>query len=117
MIWTENGKQVYVLLDGGTWQGYADTFEEGIDPPYDSTLPPPPQQPVRGFGKVWREQLGGPQAAIGWALAGERGLEGWQQPFARGLLLWTGYTRPGFSSPGVAYLLFADGTWMAMPAE
>ncbi len=33
-------------------------------------------QPVRGFGKVWREILGGPGAFVGWGTAPEVGLTG-----------------------------------------
>ena len=111
MIWDSGttAKRVYVLLDSGTWQAFADTFTEGVDPEYDPALPPPPRQPVRGFGKVWREQLGGPQAAIGWALEAERGVpDGWRQPFEGGLLVWTD------AAQGTAYLLYGDGTWQAV---
>lgn len=113
MIWDSGTWQIYVLLDTGTWQVFDDTFAEGVDPEYDPALPAPPQQPVRGFGKVWREQLGGAQSAIGWAVAQERSIQGWRQAYERGLLLWTDDTLPG-GSPGVAYLLYADGTWTAV---
>jgi hypothetical protein len=53
---------------------------------------------------VWREQLGGPQAAIGWALEPERGYDMFAQPFTSGL---------AFTGPdGPAYILYADGTWL-----
>jgi hypothetical protein len=109
MIWEQSTAQIYVLLESGTWKAYKDTFLDGVDPAWDANLPGPPQQPQRGFGKVWRQQLGGQTAAIGWALEFERGLSGWRVPFERGLLLWT-------DSPGTAYVLYADGTWEAIPA-
>ncbi|MBC7248683.1 MAG: hypothetical protein H5T62_00220 [Anaerolineae bacterium] len=106
MFWREDQRVIYVLFADGTWLSFPDTYSDA-EPPADPTLIPPPglQQPVRGFGKVWREQLGGPEAAIGWALEGERGYRGWWQPFAGGLML-TG-------SDGTVYALCAEGTWWA----
>jgi uncharacterized protein with LGFP repeats len=114
MIWESDSRQIYVLLDDGTWQALADTWIEGVDPAYDSNLPPPPVQPQRGFGKVWREQLGGPEAAIGWALANERAVDGWRQQFDGGMLVWTDAEQEEASGPGTAYVLYGDGTWEAM---
>ncbi len=114
MIWESDTRQIYVLLDDGTWQTFADTWMEGADPAYDPNLPPPPEQPQRGFGKVWREHLGGPEAATGWALANERAVDGWRQLFDGGLLIWTDTGQQGASGPGTAYLLYSDGTWEAI---
>jgi hypothetical protein len=61
------------------------------------------RQPIRGFGKVWREQLGGPEAPIGWATASESGGTLLIQPFVRGTLL------RGFGAD--VYVLWDDGTW------
>ena len=116
MLWDSSTRRIYVLVESGTWQDYEDTFEEGIDPPYDADLPPPPKQPQRGFGKVWREALGGPEAAIGWALEGERPVSGWRQRFDRGLLIWTDAVLAGEGEPGTAYLLYEDGTWAPLAA-
>lgn len=116
MIWDSSTRQIYVLMESSNWQVSDDTFVEGADPAYDPALPPPPQQPQRGFGKVWREQLGGPQSAIGWALEGERSVSGWRQRFDHGLLVWTDATPMGADEPGTAYLLYDDGTWQAFPA-
>ncbi len=121
MIWDSEEQEVTVLFASGRWQVFADTWREGIDPPYDPNLPPPPQQPVRGFGKVWREQLGGPETGvtgedIGWATAPERAVAGWKQAFGGGLLFWTDAVTEGASTPGTAYLLYGDGTWQAIPA-
>ncbi|MFN2228664.1 MAG: hypothetical protein ACK2VA_02740 [Anaerolineae bacterium] len=116
MLWDSSTLQIYVLMNSGTWQAFDDTFQEGIDPPYDPNLPPPPQQPQRGFGKVWRDHLGGPEAAIGWALENERPVAGWRQRFEGGLLVWTDAVPAGGASPGTAYLLYDDGTWQAEPA-
>ena len=116
MLWDSSTKQIYVLMVSGNWQAYGDTFEEGIDPAYDANLPPPPEQPQRGFGKVWREELGGPEAAIGWALEGERPVGGWRQGFEGGLLIWTDAVPAGEEGPGTAYLLYKDETWQAIAA-
>ncbi len=65
---------------------------------------PPLRQPVRGFGKVWREQLGGQVTAIGWATDAERGLDGFVQEWNNGLVLRLGvYT----------VVLLRDGSWGA----
>ncbi|HEC23109.1 MAG TPA: hypothetical protein ENI95_09345 [Chloroflexi bacterium] len=59
---------------GGEWLVFVDDWDELTDPPYDITLSPPPGliQPVRGFGKVWRERLTEEQReAIGWATSNE----------------------------------------------
>ena len=114
MIWDSGTRQIYVLLDDGTWQAFADTWTEEVDPAYDPDLPPPPEQPQRGFGKVWREQLGGPGASIGWALANERAVDGWKQLFDGGLLLWTDARQEGAPNSGTAYLLYNDSTWEAV---
>jgi photosystem II stability/assembly factor-like uncharacterized protein/sugar lactone lactonase YvrE len=112
MFWDSSTAQIYVLLETGTWQAFDDTFVQDVDPAYDPTLPPPPQQPERGFGKVWREQLGGPQSSIGWALEAEKPVNGWRQRFEHGLLVWSDGDQRG----GIAYLLYGDGAWQAMPA-
>jgi hypothetical protein len=86
MIWHaghsgDAGGMIYVIYDGGNWQEYQDRFVEGqmekkgYDPPSGML------EPIRGFGKVWRESLGGPQASIGWALSRERASQVKVQPF------------------------------------
>ena len=69
MIWRKDLSVIYALQSGpgpgrrpgGRWAEYPDTWREGL-PESDPALQPPAglRQPVRGFGKVWREQLGGP---------------------------------------------------------
>jgi hypothetical protein len=66
---------------------------------------------------VWREELGGPEATIGWALEGERPVSGWKQRFEGGLLIWTDAVWAGEQDPGTAYLLYDDGTWEGMAAR
>ena len=73
MFWRGDNREIYVLRDDGTWRAFADTWQEGQpqDNP-DLTAPPGLFQPKRGFGKVWREELGGPASQIGWAREEER---------------------------------------------
>lgn len=104
MFWREDQRVIYVLTADGNWFWAADTWDES-QPPYDASLTPPEGliQPVRGFGKVWREQLGGPAAAIGWATQEEAGYEASWQYMALGLLLT--------DDEGRIYALRGDGTW------
>jgi hypothetical protein len=117
MIWDSSNLQIYVLLSAGRWRAFDDTWSAD-QPALDPALVPPEGrvQPQRGFGKVWREQLGGPQAAIGWALEGERGVNGWRQRFEKGTLVWTDAHLEGAPHAGTAVLLYNDGTWQAIPA-
>jgi hypothetical protein len=107
MLWRLDARRIDVLLQDGTWTAYDDTWEEGQDT-HDPGLVPPEgkYQPVRGFGKVWREQLGGVDAWIGWATGEEVGGEAIIQPFAGGLL-YRGVN-------GITYALYADGTWASI---
>jgi hypothetical protein len=104
MFWHGERDAIYVLQQDGTWAEYEDTWEEG-QPDRDPTLTPPEgqYQPVRGFGKLWRDVLGGPEAWVGWATAEEQGLLAVIQPFVQGTLLK--------GANDVVYILYHDGTW------
>jgi hypothetical protein len=104
MFWRADEQAIYVLNADGTWAHHIDTWDTA-QPPYDPSLTAPEglQQPVRGFGEVWREQLGGPQAALGWALAGEQPYTMLWQPFFRGQML----LGPGQE----VYILYAGLSW------
>jgi len=106
MFWREDNREIYVLHDDYTWRAFADTWQEG-QPEDDPNLIAPPGllQPKRGFGKVWREELGGPASRIGWAREEERGFTGVVQIFEGGIILG--------SDRGTAYILYADGSWEA----
>jgi hypothetical protein len=86
MLWLEDGSLVdakykgqsliFVLYtQGRSWELYVATWTS-IEPDRDPSLVPPQglYQPIRGFGKVWRDN---PQVQkrLGWALADERGFE------------------------------------------
>jgi hypothetical protein len=90
MIWLGDTQQIVVLYNDNSWQIFADTFQEG-QPEYDPGLKAPGGkfQPIRGFGKVWRDQ---PQvrARLGWASAKEQAIDAQVQRFDHGLLLRNG---------------------------
>jgi hypothetical protein len=84
MIWMESSQTIYVFLSESTGQfyrTYQDTFKEG-DLESDPTIIPPEgkQQPIRGFGKVWREN-DDIRLSLGWATAGETGFDTWTQSY------------------------------------
>jgi hypothetical protein len=114
MVWLGGGsgaggwEKVVVVLSaadgaGRSWQRFSDMWQEG-QPASDPALVPPDglYQPVRGFGAVWRDHLGGAQAPVGWATAQEEGLTGGIQPYGSGIALRLGEDR---------LLLADDGTW------
>lgn len=71
MIWLEATDSIYVFYDDQRWQRLDDTWSEEL-PESDPNLVPPEGrfQPIRGFGKVWREQPEIRQR-LGWALGVE----------------------------------------------
>lgn len=105
MVWRADLRQIYVLQYDGTWASYNDTWDES-QPDHDPDIVPPEYffQPVRGFGKLWREQLGGVESELGWATAQEYGYDTAIQEFNYGLLLWSGEEH-------MLYVLYNDSTW------
>ncbi|GAB4570925.1 MAG: hypothetical protein Kow0077_06290 [Anaerolineae bacterium] len=79
MFWLQPTKEIWVMVNDpgtterGTWMIFDDTFEEG-EPEIDPELTPPADtiQPVRGFGKLWREneQV---RELLGWGVTPEFG--------------------------------------------
>ena len=103
MYWREDRQLIYVLYDAGYWQEFGDLWADGG--PESAGLSPPPGllEPVRGFGLVWREQLGGPEADIGWATEHEQGGDTAIEDFEHGVILKIETTM---------YLLYRDTmTW------
>jgi hypothetical protein len=102
MIWRGDDRTILVLLDTGAWQRFADHWQEG-QPTADANLVPPPSllQPERGFGKVWREQLGGPAAATGWATEPEEAITGTVQDWDNGFLIRYGEAHMAFLNVGI----------------
>lgn len=78
MFWLQPTGQIWVLVvtaaGSGDWFVYEDLFQEG-DPESDPDIVPPDdtlQQPVRGFGRLWRDN-GEVREALGWATSDEFG--------------------------------------------
>jgi hypothetical protein len=79
MFWLEPINEIWVMVENeddrrsGVWMNFKDTFKEG-DIEFDPKIVPPEGllQPVRGFGKLWREN---PEVreALGWARQTEIG--------------------------------------------
>ncbi len=103
MFWLSSGPTVYVLYNNGTWQSYPDTWAPP-QPESDPSIVPPwgYYQPVRGFGKVWRENAG-VRTGLSWATEPERGLDLSWQDFQGGHMLWS--NRLGI------FVLYSDGSW------
>ncbi|HHY53869.1 MAG TPA: hypothetical protein GYA08_00395 [Chloroflexi bacterium] len=98
MIWVQATGRIYAFLHDGRWFSYADAFREG-DAESDPAFSPPAgrEQPLRGFGKVWREHAD-LRAAIGWALAKEEPATATYLPFEHGEVIRVGvflYTMVG----------------------
>lgn len=87
MLWREDTRQIYVLYSDNQWDVFDDTFVEG-EAEFDPTITPPSgyQQPIRGFGKVWRAHEA-VREKIGWAINKEHGFGGFVHPFERGILV------------------------------
>ncbi|MDQ6694935.1 MAG: hypothetical protein M3014_11045 [Chloroflexota bacterium] len=84
-------KLIYVLFDDGTMQQFDDTWREGDAVNGGLTAPRNLYEPVRGFGKVWREGTGARvRERLGWATAPEAGASGTYQRFDRGEMYSSG---------------------------
>ena len=76
MLWNKAEDRIYVLFNDRPypdWQAFTDQWDEG-QPESDPSIEPPAglYQPVRGFGLLWREQLG-VRGRLGWAVDTEVG--------------------------------------------
>ena len=82
MFWRGDTKIIYVFLWGspndtvGTWQQFSDTWKDG-DPEPTPTQPAPSglYVPIRGFGKVWREN-DALRLSLGYAIEPEQAMTG-----------------------------------------
>jgi hypothetical protein len=103
MYWRHDMERIYVLYRNGTWTSFPNTWTVGM-PEFDPAIFAPPgyYQPIRGFGKVWREQ-GAVRTGLGWATTQERGFFGSVQPFTGGTMLW--------SNVRGILVLYNDGRW------
>lgn len=85
------GPTIYAFFDDGTFQQFDDIWKEGQPVSGGETPPPGLYEPVRGFGKVWREGTGARvRERLGWATAQEKGGAGAYQQFQKGEMIWSG---------------------------
>jgi hypothetical protein len=95
MFWRESDRSIFVLSDlairqgqlTDSWWRVDDTFQEG-EPESDPALIPPEglRQPVRGFGKVWRNNAF-VREALGWATSEEMPITSLWQTFEGGWMM------------------------------
>ena len=87
MIWRADNRQTYAVYDDGTFEVFADSWQEG-DPEYSCTDANTPNRtpptPRRGIGKVWCTQPG-VRAKLGNSKADENGNLRAVQDFERGV--------------------------------
>ena len=106
MIWRKSNDMIYVLHDDGDWAAYSDIYDEGAAEPEGFQAPAGLYTPVRGFGAIWRVQLGGISARIGWAAQDEYAVSLQVQDFEKGLMM---------EMEGAVYLLGDGGSYWLAP--
>lgn len=80
MIWMQSGGNIFVIFNDGSqprWQQYIDQYNSSQPENDPSFVPPSPelQQPVRGFGLIWRNQTD-LRDRLGWATTPEIAYDG-----------------------------------------
>lgn len=107
MLRRADGNQVFALIrSNNRWSSYGNTWRPGEVLASAGARPPGTLEPLRGFGKVWREQPA-VKLELGWPVYDERAALGSFQSFAHGTLVRSAY--------GVVYALLDDGTWRTLP--
>lgn len=88
MVWiSDTPGSIYVLYSDGRYQRFDDTFVDGADPERGGENPPAGLlEPVRGFGKVWRNNPA-VRDGLGWATEAERGGQSTTQTFGQGRMI------------------------------
>ncbi|MHB1162700.1 MAG: anti-sigma factor [Chloroflexota bacterium] len=100
LIWRADRKEIIALLEGGQWRSYPDSFDG------TQSATPQPEELVRGFGKLWRDQTD-LRSALGTPTAPEQPTEGAMQQFERGTLLRT--------PDHTIFALHGDMSWEQFP--
>lgn len=105
MFWREQDSSIFVLSNltvqqGQTtdsWWRFDDTYQEG-EPEADIGMSPPAgmTMPVRGFGKVWKNN-GFVRDALGWATSGEEGMQSTWLQFDNGWMMTGPDGRPVYA--------------------
>lgn len=81
-------RSIYVLTIDGRYHRYDDTWVQGVDPDSGGEVPPPGLiEPIRGFGKVWRQNPD-VRTSLGWAITNELGDTATVQYFERGRAIY-----------------------------
>jgi len=114
MIWFQADNVIYVFdddrgRDGPPMQQFVDTWTPD-EPESDPSIIPPQglYQPIRGFGKVWRNEPG-VREQLGWVLAPEQGFDGaYQRGWAPYYGWLTAYLR---TADGRVIGIYRDGGW------
>ncbi len=101
---------IFAIFSDGTFQRFNDTWRDGSDPVSVGLTPPAGRlEPIRGFGKVWRE-TGGMSENLGWATGDEIGsASAYALSFERGEMIFVPQT-------GQTYILVAGapGLWTSV---
>ena len=103
MFWSQLPKNLILALSESKMPVWTEHRSWSYDANGAWCASPPPEglvQPIRGFGGVWCDN---PEvrAALGWAVEGERAIQGAVQEFEGGFILRTG-------DPTKVYVLFRD---------
>jgi hypothetical protein len=117
MIWVEAVGRVIVLYEGGTYQSFGSLPEPSSEAAsIDETPPAGLQEPVSGFGMLWRGEVAGSEGirdAIGWATQHEVSLKTAYQCYAEGNQP-TCFVR---GPDGEIIQLDPGGTWSIWPTD
>lgn len=111
MIWVSSlsdtqQSAIFAIYNNGTFQRFNDTWRDGVDPISVGLNPPAGRlEPIRGFGKIWRESVG-VSDQLGWATGTEIGGDGFTLAFERGQMIY-------IPQNGQTYILVAGapGVW------
>ena len=90
----------------GRWLTFPNTWRPGEVLAPAGARPPGTLEPLRGFGKVWRDQPA-VKLQLGWPVYEERNAGGSVQAMEHGSLVRSSY--------GVVYALLDDGDWRTLP--
>jgi hypothetical protein len=92
MFWRrDKGRIIYVLFDNGRkWERFQDPYIDGQPVNIDCQPPEDRDRPERGFGMIWRDELGGCAEAvqsIGWGKGREGHVGAVVQEFDAGVMI------------------------------
>ncbi len=117
MLWLDDIiGHIYVLRADGTFVRFDDTFESSTDPESGGLTPPSGLiEPIRGFGKVWRDNQF-VHDSLGWATAIEAGSVATVQDFVKGRMMYIPIQNE------ILILVYTNsgptaGTWRAVPGQ